>query len=109
DVCCNGATDGTVTATFSGGTAPYELSLDGSAFAAATSPKTFSGLGAGNHSVAVRDSKGCTIPAQNITILAPPALSLGLGKSDLSCNGAAHGTVTATFSGGTAPYELSLD
>src|SRR5206468_2807473 len=106
---CNGASDGSVIATFSGGTGPYQLSLDGGAFAAATSPKTFSGLSAGPHTVDIKDSKGCTAPQQTATVGQPAAVSLSLAKTDVSCNGGSDGSVIATFGGGTAPYQLSLD
>src|SRR5438552_16111565 len=41
DVSCNGSSDGSMTVTFGGGTGPYQVSLDGGAFAVATSPTTF--------------------------------------------------------------------
>jgi len=37
------------------------VSLDNGAFATATSPKTFSNLTSGSHTVTVKDAKGCTI------------------------------------------------
>src|SRR5438552_14992145 len=36
DVSCNGSSDGSMTVTFGGGTGPYQVSLDGGAFAVAT-------------------------------------------------------------------------
>src|SRR5262249_19302967 len=108
DVSCNAGSDGSVTATFSGGTGPYTISIDGGAFVAATSPKTFSGLGAGSHSVTVNDANGCTA-TQSITVNQPTAVTLSLTETDVSCNGGSDGTVTATFGGGTAPYTISID
>src|SRR2546428_9703320 len=60
DVSCVGATDGSVTATFSGRTGAVQLSMYGGGYAAATSPKTFSNLIAGSHSVSLKDGSGCT-------------------------------------------------
>ncbi len=108
DVTCNGAADGTITATFSGGTTPYQIQLDGGSFSAATSPKTFNSLGPGTHTVVVKDANSCQI-SKEIGITEPPALALSLGKTDVTCNGAADGTITATFSGGTTPYQIQLD
>src|SRR5215813_13479863 len=108
DVSCNGGSDGTVTATFSGGTAPYTASIDGGAAATATSPKTFSGLSAGSHSVTVTDSGGCS-KTTSIMVNEPTAVTLSLTKTDISCNGGSDGSVTATFGGGTGPYTISLD
>ena len=67
DMGCNGTTNGTVTASFSGGTAPYQVNLDSGSFASATSPYTFTGLGAGSHTVTVQDANSCTASA-SITI-----------------------------------------
>src|SRR5262245_44264361 len=108
DVSCNGGSDGSVTATFGGGTGPYTASIDGGAFAAATSPKTFSSLSAGSHSVTVKDANGCT-KSDSITVNQSSAVTLSLTKADVSCNGGSDGSVTATFGGGTAPYMIKLD
>src|SRR5262249_57141181 len=86
DATCNGGADGTVTATFSGGTGPYTASIDGGAFAAAISPKTFSGLSAGSRSVTVRDANGCTA-SKTITITEPTKLVASSSATPILCNG----------------------
>src|SRR5215510_10250653 len=109
DVSCNGGSDGTVTATFSGGTAPYMIKIDAGAFAAAgPSPQTFSSLSAGSHTVTVKDANSCT-KSDSITVNQPTAVTLSLAKTDVSCNGGPDGSVTATFGGGTAPYMIKID
>src|SRR5262249_7113823 len=106
DVSCNGGSDGSVTATFGGGAAPYMIKIDAGAFAAAgPSPQTFSSLIAGSHTVTVKDANGCPQSA-SITVNQSMAVSRSLTKTDVSCNGGADGSVTATFGGGTAPYHL---
>lgn len=57
---CNNGNTGAITASALGGVAPYEYSLDGVTY---QSSSTFTGLGAGNYSVAVRDDNGCTASA----------------------------------------------
>jgi hypothetical protein len=108
DVSCNGGSDGTVTATFGGGTPPYQARIDGGSYAAATSPKTFSGLGTGSHTVDVKDANNCPI-SKAITVGSASAITLNLNEHDVSCNGSSDGTVTATFSGGTPPYQARID
>ena len=109
DVNCYNGTDGTVTATFGGGTSAYQVSLDGGAAVAMTSPHTFSGLSSGSHTVKVTDAHSCTT-SQLITVSQPTAaLTLGLAETDVNCNGGSDGTVTATFGGGTSAYQVSLD
>lgn len=55
DPCESG--DGSVTATASGGTAPYSYSLNGGAYQ--TSP-VFTSLAAGSYTILARDANGCT-------------------------------------------------
>src|SRR5207247_2342928 len=93
---CAGLSNGTLTATFSGGTGTLQLSLDGGSFTTYTSPHTYTSLGAGSHTVTLRDGSLCTT-SQSVTLVNPPALSLSLTKTDLTCNGGGNGTITATF------------
>lgn len=69
---CVGATSGTgtITATGSGGTAPYVYSLNGGAF---QSSGIFTGLNSGTYSVTVRDNYLCT--ATSSVIISEPAIS----------------------------------
>ncbi|HOI47952.1 MAG TPA: hypothetical protein PK167_01515, partial [Prolixibacteraceae bacterium] len=95
-------------ATFSGGTPPYMARIDGGSYAAATSPKVFSGLATGSHTVWVKDANNCEKSA-SITVGTPTVVTLSLEKTDVLCNGNDDGTITATFSGGTAPYMAKVD
>ena len=108
DITCNGAGDGTVTATFSGGTGTLQVQIDAGGYSVQTSPYTFTGLAGGSHTVDVKDANNCTTPA-SITVDEPSALSLTLTKTDITCNGAGDGTVTATFSGGTGTLQVQID
>lgn len=97
DVSCFGEADGTLAVTASGGTAPYEFSIDGSNF---QSSATFSALVAGAYDVTVRDDNGCS-GMINFSITEPDALEI-----DVTQNG---GDFTVTSTGGTAPYEYKVD
>jgi hypothetical protein len=109
DVSCNGGNDGSVTATFGGGTGAFMIKLDGGSFApAGTSPQTFNNLSAGSHKVTVKDANGCT-KADSVVVGQPDAVALSLSKTDVNCNGGTDGSVTADFGGGTAPYKIKLD
>jgi len=105
---CSGGT-GSMTVNFSGGTPGYQCSLDGGAFAACTSPATFNNLGAGSHTVNVKDSHGCTGPAQSQTIVVPSPLSAQVSTTPVSSPGASDGSVKVIVSGGTAPYTVTLN
>jgi gliding motility-associated-like protein len=94
--------NGSATATVSGGTAPYQYRWSsGQTTAAVTN------LAAGTYTVTVTDSKGCTT-SQSITIgqtATITELKVRLNKTDVSCQGATDGSVSATISGGVTPYQ----
>jgi hypothetical protein len=108
DASCNGALDGSVTITFSGGTGPYMVNFNGGGFATQTSPKTYSGLAAGSYSWTVKDSHGCEQSGSEI-VGTPSAVEASDGHTDVTCNGGSDGSVTVTFSGGTGPYMVNFN
>ena len=81
---------GTVTGTFSGGTAPYQCKLDNGSFAGCTSPVTYNNVGAGSHTVTVMDSNtpvACSKTSNAVTITIPSALTPSSSPSPILCNG----------------------
>jgi large repetitive protein len=89
-VSCNGASDGTITASAANGTAPYQYSLDGGAYQAGA---TFSGLTSGTHSITVRDNNNCTLTLTT-TITQPAPLAITFTNNPTACLGS---TGTATI------------
>jgi len=114
DALCNGAGNGTVSYVPiyqpSGGTTPYQFSLNGGAY---QSNSTFTGLVPGNYSVVVEDANGCiSSPTNTVTVSQPTALgTASISSTNALCNGANNGTVTVTTipTGGTSPYSYSLN
>ena len=102
NVSCNGGADGTATASASGGTAPYGYLWSASAGGQTTA--TASNLPAGTHTVSITDANNCTAVA-SITITEPTALLVSISLIDnVSCNGGADGSASASASGGTTAY-----
>jgi gliding motility-associated-like protein len=99
NVSCNNGSDGTATASVSGGTAPYIYSWTPSG---GTSPGA-TGLIAGTYTVTVTDSKGCTITGTTI-ITQPSPLVATTSVVNETCNYLNNGSATGNVSGGTAPY-----
>ncbi|MDM8004322.1 MAG: hypothetical protein QUS66_15720, partial [Bacteroidota bacterium] len=107
NVTCNGANDGQVTVAPDAGSGipPYSYSLDGAPF---TGSGTFTGLGPGNHIVTIRDAFLCTHNV-SFTITQPPVLSANISTVNILCFGGNNGSISVAGTGGTAPYEYSLD
>jgi len=105
NLSCNGAVNGNFTAAASGGTQPYQYSLDG--FNYQTSA-TFSGLAAGPYTLYVKDQQGCTATT-TVNITQPTAIAFGsILTSNASCNNA-DGAILATATGGTGALQFRLD
>ncbi|NCU03281.1 MAG: hypothetical protein GXC73_04775, partial [Chitinophagaceae bacterium] len=106
NVSCFGGSNGSVTVTFSGGTAPYEVNFNGGGFASQTSPKQYTGLTAGTYTWVVKDANGCEKSGSE-TITQPNALTCNLTTPSIPSCGTIGSTVSGTVSGGTGPYTCS--
>jgi ribosomal protein S27E len=91
---CNGAADGSVVITPTGGTAPYNI----------TPAQT--NLAAGNYTFTVTDANGCSTTV-DVTITEPLPITATATPTNATCNGAADGSVVITPTGGTAPYNIT--
>jgi hypothetical protein len=99
NISCNGGSNGSATATVSGGTAPYTYSWSPSGGTSATA----SGLSAGTYSCTVVDNAGCT-SIVTVTITQPAAMTVTTAQTNASCNGGNNGDAMVTPSGGASPY-----
>jgi hypothetical protein len=105
DISCNGESDGQATATPSGGTGAFSYLWS----ASAQTTQTATGLSAGTYTVTATDLNGCSSTAST-TITEPTivdvsaAVTSNYNGTQISCNGASDGVITATPSGGVTPY-----
>jgi len=98
-VSCNGLSDGSITASVSGGNFPYTYSWNNGDSAA-----TLSGQMAGTYTVTVSGEGGCTA-SQSFSITEPAVLSLVLDSLDnVVCNGFTDGKAYVSATGGTSAY-----
>jgi len=105
NVLCAGSATGTIEITPSGGTEPYQYSLNGGN--AQTNP-IFTGLTAGTYNILIRDNKGCEQTA-TVTIQEPKTLRFKLlTKRHSTCNGCNDGVIVAQGTGGVPPYQFSV-
>jgi len=103
NISCSGASDGTATATVTGGTLPYNYLWDD---LGAQTSATAIGLPAGSYTVMVTDASGCVNTSSSVTVTEPLALSATASMFDATgalCNGQA----SVLTSGGTPPYTYS--
>ncbi len=101
---CN-QSNGSISASATGGQSPYQFSLNGGAF---QSSGTFSGLAAGSYSVTVRDANGCENSQNaNLTAATAPTLTVSVTNQP-GCN-QSNGSISASASGGQSPYQFSLN
>lgn len=101
-----GASNGGFEASATGGTAPYTYSLDNVTYQASG---IFSNLPAGNYQVFAQDNSGC-VAVINVTISDNSTLDMTLSSvTDVTCNGANDGGITAAPTGGTSPYTYTLN
>ncbi len=97
-----GSSNGSATVTAGGGTPSYIYSWTPSGGTASVA----TGLGAGSYTVAITDSKNCTITAL-VNIIQPTAPTAVISTSNVSCNGGSDGSTTVTASGGFPGYTYS--
>ena len=109
--CYNGS-NGSVTASVTGGagTYGYYLSTNGSGYAGPQASATFTGLSNGTYSILVVDGNSCTAFSSNSTLnkTAPNATRT---VTNVSCNGGADGqiAVTSGTGGSGGPYSASTN
>ncbi|NOS90695.1 MAG: T9SS type A sorting domain-containing protein [Cyclobacteriaceae bacterium] len=103
---CNGNTNGSLVVSVTGGTAPYQYSIDGTNF---LSSNTISGLSSGNYVVTVKDANNCTVVSASQSLVNPAALAATVTASPQSCSAITDGRLTVSASGGTGTLQYSID
>ena len=101
-----GASDGTITITASGGTAPLEYSINnGSSF---DPNNVFNGLDVGTYDVVVRDVSGCAVNDQVVVTSGNSPAFDNITFVNPAC-GANDGEITITASGGMGALEYRIN
>lgn len=107
NVLCNGACNGTISASVSGGTPPYSYTWTPVGSFPGSSLNNIVGLCPNVYTLNVTDNGSCNVVI-TVTITEPPVLNSTLVTSgSVSCNGSCDGTATVTANGGTMPYSYS--
>lgn len=107
DPLCNGDNNGSIVITASGGTPPYQYSIDGgSSFQASA---TFANLNAGTYSLVVEDALNVQSTPTSVSLQDPSQLNVNSSNISPLCNGDSNGSISITATGGTPTYQYSID
>lgn len=110
-ISCAGVTDGSVSLEVSGGSGDLIFGWTGpNGFT--SEETTLTELGPGIYEFTVTDTNECSATTGEVILIAPEPLALSPDVSEfngfqISCNGAADGTVVPNISGGVEPYTYS--
>lgn len=116
DISCVGSSDGTITVSVSGGTAPYTYSfveIPGNTSGQSTG--IFTGIPAGTYTFNVLDINNCPATTLPVTITPPAPLSAvasvtsNYNGEQISCNGLKDASITITPAGGTGTKTFVFD
>ena len=100
-VSCYGASDGSVSLNYEGGTAPIAFAWNDNP----TAGTTRNNLTSGQYSVNIKDGSGCTI-SRTFQIIEPDPLFITASVTDdFDCDTSNGGSIDLSVSGGTSPYQ----
>ncbi len=105
DPSCAG-NDGTITITATGGSGPYQYSIDGGTNFAGTA--NFTGLTQGTYNIEVQDANGCS-STDVVTINANSGSLIVTSTGTNSSCANNDGSITITATSGTPAYQYSID
>jgi|GEM_PF-2149449 len=103
--------NGSINVSGSGGTAPYQYSINGGTnYYPGTNPKLFGGLIAGTYSVMIKDTNNCVTGTTNVPLTGPtiPTVTV-VSFIHPTCTNNYTGSITFSGTGGIAPYTYSID
>lgn len=106
NVTCYNGTNGSITVTATGGTAPYRYQLAEAGAGAWSTSNSFTGLAAATYPLSIRDNTGC-IKTIYVTVSQPASYQAAYTATDVTCLAGSNGSISVTVSGGTAPYSYS--
>jgi len=108
DVRCFEESNGQITVSVQGGTAPYQYRIEGNGVNRNSNSPTIPDLRSGSYDVTVTDANGCTATFENIFVDEPALLEADLETliNDPVCPQASNGTAFVYAKGGTPDYRF---
>jgi len=109
NLICNGFTNGSVSATISGASPPFNFAWSNGTTGSTGSTgftSSISGLTAGTYTLSVTDINGC-LSSDNVTLTAPAAVSSSISSQTNAGCGTSNGQASVNVSGGNGGYIYS--
>lgn len=108
---CTGVSTGTITVSPTNGVGPYTYVIDGGAPQTYAGANTFTGLAAGNHTIAITDNIGCVTTAPlTISVATAAGFTATATTTATACPGVSNGSITVTPGvAAVAPIVYALD
>jgi gliding motility-associated-like protein len=107
DPTCNGTSDGSITASATGGTTAYTYSWTRQSNSQAYTGQSITGLRGDTYTLTVTDANSCSATASYTLNEASPVVINAPILVQPLCNGDANGSITITATGGTGGYSYS--
>lgn len=105
-ILCFGDDDGVIDIEGTGGTLPYNYSIDGGT--TSQTPSDFTGLTPGDYELVIEDDNGCLSNLIQDSITEPALLEVNiLSTTDILCNEDSTGAIEIEVLGGTTPFTFS--
>ena len=102
-----GQSNGSITVDAVGGVPGYQFSIDNGVTYQASG--TFSGLPSGTYNLTVLDDNGCQ-GGVTVPIIEPDAVQITIeNQIEVSCFGESDGSIEISVSGGTAPFNFTIN
>jgi len=103
NVLCFGESNGAITTTITGGTAPYSKLWSTNA-----TTNVISNLQVGDYTISVTDNNGC-LQNKVITVTQPDLLEIEAEVANIQCIGDDYGSIVVSPQGGTLPYSYQWE
>jgi hypothetical protein len=109
DVTCNGGNNGSIgLSSFTGGSGPYRVSIDGVNYTSNVTSHTFSSLTSNTYTVYIKDNSDC-VKAYSAVVTQPTAVTASASGTNPTCFNGSNGSITVSGSGGTGGYTYSIN
>src|SRR5690606_36024988 len=100
--------NGAITVSINGGTAPFNISLDGNLIATTNDRNyTITGLTIGNYTVSVTDANGCSASKVH-HVYGQPGIHVNTSSTVCGC-GQSNGTISLDITGGAGPFQVFVN